>query len=221
MKRVENCEINEIVRPVMDGWSSDGGGGRMRQAEEYYVHSHFKDGWCNKGRLYAPYSFVKVRDGAGLDYCLNYGRFVISRLEPAPSLSELAAMPQEFWVSGNEVFYDTGLNWERFQQLIKQSEAAGIKVATARPSRPKSTDRVYVVNMANIGAASHLTKQAAVCLSLIIESGKTDGIVENDLAELLRQNGARLNTKQDPWKIFNFYKKALIEAGIISVEEGA
>ena len=73
--------------------------------------------------------------------------------------------------------------------------------------------------MENIAAASSLPKQAAICLSLFIESGKTDGITEAELAELLRQNGFRLNTKQDPWKIFSFYKKLYQEAGILEVHE--
>lgn len=129
-------------------------------------------------------------------------------------------MPQEFWTSSNGQYYDNGPNRAIFHRLVRESEARGVKVMATRPPRAKSTDRTYVVNMANIGAATHLTKQAAVCLSLIIEAGKTDGITENDLAELLRQNGFRLNTKQDPWKIFNFYKKTYIDAGIVEVHEG-
>lgn len=219
MKRIENCETNEIIRPVMDGWHSDGGGGHMWQNQEYYVLRHYKDEWSGKGRLYAPYSFVKVRDGAGLDFNLNYGRYVIGRLEPAPTLGELGAMPQEFWVSSNGAYYENGLNRERFMKLVKEAESQGIKVSAPRASRVRSSGTTFSLNMDNINQAASLTRQATTCLSIIIEAGKQDGIGEQELAELLRANGFKLNTKQDPWKIFHFYKKTFIDAGLLVVEE--
>lgn len=215
MRRIENCELNEWVRPVLDGWYDDGGSIQMFQSQEYYVRRFYPD---PKGRLHQPYSFVKVTDGVGLDYVLNYGRMVIGRLEPPPSLSEIAAMPPEFWVGANGQYYDNGRNRELFHKHVAAANAQGIKVTIAKPLKARSSDVIYALKMENIAAVASMTRQATACLSLIIEAGKQDGIAENELAELLRQNGFKLNTKQDPWKIFHYYKKDFIAAGVLEVK---
>lgn len=218
MRRIENCEIGEIVRPVLHGWWPDGGGQQLWQNQDYHVHRFHIDP-TGKDRRHGPHSFVTLTDGEGLGYCMNFGRMVLGRLEPPPSLSELATMPQEFWVSSNGVYYENGLNREVFQKLCAVAQAQGIKVQAARPMRAKTNDRTYSLNMKNINQVSHMPKQATTCLSLIIDSGKIDGITENELAEILRQNGFKLNTKQDPFKIFVFYKKLYVESGILEIQE--
>ncbi len=213
MKRIESCELNEIVRPVMDGWWSDGGPSQMWQSREYHVRQFHLD----EDRPRAPHSFVRLRDNLGLGYCLNYGRFVIGRLEAAPSLGDLAAMPPGFWASGDGECRENSLNRTWFKSLLsKVEEESGKKVVPTIPRKPQKSGKRIVVNMDRALSARHFTPQALACLSLVAKAGGPEGIAPDALATFLRENASSLASSRDPYRIFMGYKSAFLKEGLIS-----
>ncbi len=217
MKKIEECEIGDLIRPVMDGWRCDGGSGFMFQNQEYTVVKVFRD---EKGRK-APYSWVRVASGDGSWFPINFGRLVLSRLEIAPSLAELAAMPQDLWLSADGVFREDGLNRQSFMQKLREARAQGIHVPRKIDTRPKSDDRMYKILSGDIAVAMTLKPQARTLVRLMLELNKPDGFSERELNDMLLKSHDQLRTRQDPWKVFNFYKKDLLIANVLEITEPA
>lgn len=57
-------------------------------------------------------------------------------------------------------------------------------------------------------------RQASVVCDILIGSGKTE-FSESEILTLVRSEGARLNTKQDPGSVFKYYRSNLSSAGFL------
>jgi len=66
-------------------------------------------------------------------------------------------------------------------------------------------------------ANARLPAQARACLS-IIELAGTSEVQETRLKELMDEHAAKLNTKQEPWRIFAYYRPQLIKNKFIRVK---
>lgn len=215
MKKIEEYEVGDYVRPVMDGWKCDGGDGVLYQNQEYLVKKIFRD---EQGRK-APYSWVRIADGANSWFTVNFGRLMLSRLEIAPSLSELAALPQDLWLSADGVFREDGINRGRFLTKLRDAKAQGIHVPRKVDTRPKNAERVYRLLGDDMASVMALKPQARTLVRIMNDIGKPEGFSERELNDVLLKSHDALKTRQDPWKVFNFYKKDFIAAGIIDVTE--
>ncbi len=216
MKKIEECEIGDFVRPIMDGWKCDGGSGFLFQNQEYTVTRFFRD---EKGRK-APYSWVRVVDASGKEWFpMNFGRMVISRLEPPPTLAELAAMPQEVWLGADGVYREDGINRQRLMQMLRAAKEQGIHVPRKIDTRPKRDDRMYKILGADIAIAMTLKPQARTLVRLMLDIKKPEGFSERELNDVLLKSHEDLKTRQDPWKVFNFYKRDLVAAGVLEITE--
>ena len=61
-----------------------------------------------------------------------------------------------------------------------------------------------------------LSPQAVKCLELIFSLEK-DEIKEMELVELFKEGS--MVTKQDPYHVFQYYRKSLVEAGWIEIQD--
>ena len=59
----------------------------------------------------------------------------------------------------------------------------------------------------------------AIELVGIILNDSNDSWTEPELQKLIDENSEVLKTKQEPWKIFQYYRKALIDAGFLVMEK--
>lgn len=65
--------------------------------------------------------------------------------------------------------------------------------------------------------AAKMPPQAKTCLA-ILEALGTDEISEADAMKAVADRKDELRTRQDPWRIFQYYRPRLNEAGIITVK---
>lgn len=64
-----------------------------------------------------------------------------------------------------------------------------------------------------------LSPQAITCLEILF-AGKVDGMMEENVIGLIENNVEKYgDTKQSPWKIFQYYRKSLVDAGFLKVEK--
>jgi hypothetical protein len=61
------------------------------------------------------------------------------------------------------------------------------------------------------------TPQAKVCYQILIDGVKAhpEGITETDLKALVNTRAAEIRTRQDPWRIFQYYRPTLIKAKLV------
>ncbi len=93
------------------------------------------------------------------------------------------------------------------QELIAQ-------LMTAAKVKRTAKNRTYVVSREGDKTVK-LTPQAVECLRIVFSVGK-DEIPEVELIEAFSK--AEIKTKQDKFRIFQYYRKNLVEAGWITVK---
>jgi hypothetical protein len=60
------------------------------------------------------------------------------------------------------------------------------------------------------------TRQALVCLQIFVDAlGDKPSITEEDLRRHVETRAAEIKTKQDPWRIFQYYRPNLIKGGML------
>jgi hypothetical protein len=59
------------------------------------------------------------------------------------------------------------------------------------------------------------TPQAKTCLAFLRDSVKNGQITEADLKRVVETRAAELKTRQDPWRIFQYYRPTLIKGGYL------
>jgi hypothetical protein len=103
-----------------------------------------------------------------------------------------------------------------------------IKVyAESRPTplptvRRTSSGKVVKPSHAGIGKITFIAKpggmprQAMVLADMASEVAK-DGITLAEFEKYVREQAPRLNTRQDPWRIYKYYEKPLLEKGAIKL----
>ena len=105
------------------------------------------------------------------------------------------------------------------------SEALSSPKKTKQPKkkagRPKAPARVYTFGFSKDDAIANnwegLPKQAISILSNL--SGDLTNIPESDLKDQVSQLAAdgTLSTKQDPWRIFQYYRSKMINHGYVTM----
>lgn len=86
-------------------------------------------------------------------------------------------------------------------------------------SRIKNRTYAVVLEPENLDQI-RLAPQAITCVGVILSSGKEE-ITEMELFNLLDENVEQFNSKQTPWKIFQYYKKPIMEAGFLKEVKAA
>jgi hypothetical protein len=209
MKRVEDCEIGDMVGPVFDGFVADGGGAVMKSGRDYWVWRFLKD---SNGRAYGPFSSVVLRDAVGVEYALDYGRLVVPRGDPQPSIAELAEAPTSSWGSVNQ---------ERLADLVRNAKRSGVAVSLPVRTR-RDAKFVYRLDEDKVKAGvAVLTTAEACCVEALIQTGKGfSGIDDAALRDALRKIGPKImRTKQDPWYVFKLHENELIAKDYLTKEE--
>ena len=82
----------------------------------------------------------------------------------------------------------------------------------------RARNREYTIST-DVNVDIRLSPQAITCLEILFANKKTN-MMEAEVIELLEKSAEKFGkTKQSPWKIFQYYRKSLVEAGFISVEK--
>lgn len=89
--------------------------------------------------------------------------------------------------------------------------------ADGTKKRESSLDeRVYTVTTKKWAEAGIPTRQAKVCYEILCACLDQKGqVTEKLLKSKVDERQAEIKTKQDPWRIFQYYRPALIKAGLI------
>lgn len=95
-------------------------------------------------------------------------------------------------------------------ELEKVIEAIRPKVA----EKKEDTTRKYHFTKVDLG--SKIPPQMEECLKIGLEN---DGKTEDELKEVFAKCGERLKTRQDPWRIFAYYRPRLVAAKACKWEE--
>ena len=78
----------------------------------------------------------------------------------------------------------------------------------------KIMNRNYsIVNM----QVQDIPRQASVCLCMLLQACEDSGTcTEAKLREVVQARAQELKTKQDPWRIFQYYRPQLVKLGFIA-----
>lgn len=64
-----------------------------------------------------------------------------------------------------------------------------------------------------------LSPQAITCLDILFTAKKNE-MMEEEVAKLMESNAEKFGkTKQTPWKIFQYYRKQLVDSGFLKIEK--
>ena len=87
---------------------------------------------------------------------------------------------------------------------------------SARKGGSRIKARSYEVNMYPIGIESiRLAPQAIGILGLILMAEKLV-MTESEIFDVLEAGADQISSKQTPWKVFQYYRKPLVEAGFLT-----
>lgn len=82
----------------------------------------------------------------------------------------------------------------------------------------RAKNREYTIKTDG-NAETKLSPQAITCLEILFAE-KRNKMMEQEIIGLINDNAAKFGeTKQSPWKIFQYYRKSLVNAGFIVVEK--
>jgi hypothetical protein len=94
--------------------------------------------------------------------------------------------------------------------------ASDYRVALEPASRKKLSNRMYELvhltgqdELERDKTLANMPPQAKACLAMLKEF-KMDKVSEADFKELILKSGDRLHTRQDPWRIFQYYRGNMI-----------
>jgi hypothetical protein len=108
--------------------------------------------------------------------------------------------------------------------ICRLDEASPGSNTGAKRTNHKLADRRYEVVKFEIPADVKLPPQAKTCMvffkELATKAGHDDtkgvfDVPEKDFNAYVVEQSARLNTRQDPWRIFQYYRPQLIQGGFI------
>jgi hypothetical protein len=105
-------------------------------------------------------------------------------------------------------------------ELCKRADLVTKSAAQSAGGERKSTlnNRVYIIDRKKMAQSlADLPTQAITCLQLMW-SHDSDQISEGALKELITSNATKLNTRQDPWRIFQYYRAKLNELGFFRMQ---
>lgn len=62
-----------------------------------------------------------------------------------------------------------------------------------------------------------LPRQAKICICIMVDAcGDTQSCTEAQLRAKVAERAEELKTRQDPWRIFQYYRPMLVKAGVIA-----
>jgi len=126
-----------------------------------------------------------------------------------------------------QIISDRGLECDimkkKFDQALRLwdallDQAREVTLSSQRKKPGKLANRKYVL-VDNLNESqeefrdihtANLTPQAQACLRLFLSEG-TNEVSEARMKELVEERQADLNTRQDPWRIWQYYRPQLIE----------
>lgn len=103
-------------------------------------------------------------------------------------------------------------------ELCKRADLV-VKTAAQHAERKSNlNNRMYIIDRKKQGTSvADLPTQAITCLQLMW-AHDSDQISEGELKALIVANAAKLNTRQDPWRIFQYYRSKLNSAGFFRMQ---
>ncbi len=115
--------------------------------------------------------------------------------------------------------------WKKLLSMAADRTNAGnpinqVKDGAVVNSRSKLATRKYHLGADSdkpaVVSAIH-TPQAKVCYAILCDgvSAHPEGITETDLKALVNTRAAEIKTRQDPWRIFQYYRPTLIAAKLV------
>jgi len=94
-----------------------------------------------------------------------------------------------------------------------------LKHNAARKGGARIKNRKYAVNIPESLENIRLAPQAIAVVGVILEQEKPE-ITEVEIFTAVGAAKDQLGSKQTPWRVFQYYKKAIIEAGFITEIDG-
>lgn len=109
------------------------------------------------------------------------------------------------------------------EDRIKGSPGNPVTQNTGNKSRASLDTRIYIAvrtaEKAWPSAPDLKTPQALACLKILRETAvERDGTLsctEKDLREAVVKRAEEIRTRQDPWRIFQYYRPTLVQAGVL------
>ena len=96
--------------------------------------------------------------------------------------------------------------------LVKNATPHLVNIAADGTKERKSTISTRCYSRGAVDKSpENLTPQAKVCLTIFIALiGDAQSVTEGDLRRKVEERAAELKTRQDPWRIFQYYRPKLI-----------
>ena len=105
------------------------------------------------------------------------------------------------------------MDQEEIVNMVLLLEAALADALTKKVKAPKINNVEYVLADELPDSAAKLPPQAKTIVAWI--QGEEGKVTEAKLREIASERAAELKTKQDPWRIFAYYRPRMIEEGIL------
>ena len=99
--------------------------------------------------------------------------------------------------------------------MTKQDIISKLRENAKVNSGRRIQNREYTIKEGNLD--SKLPKQAINILEILMTEGK-EVMTEQEVMELMSKH-PELSKKQDPWKVCQYYRKSLVDAGFLTVEK--
>lgn len=97
---------------------------------------------------------------------------------------------------------------ERKDMTLPRSERTGVK------KEGKLTNRKYIVESATVPKDVKFPPQAIACLEIMVGMKRPE-ILEQDLKDEIDKRQDMLHTRQEPWRIFQYYRPQLMQHKLI------
>lgn len=130
---------------------------------------------------------------------------------PKPTLTQqLAAAQAELEVLRAQV-----------SDLQARVEVTPTVVVSATPRNGKFQPRPDVFyRLHGIPQRGQIQPQGVICARILSTASDSASISESEAFDLINNNVAALHTRQEAWRIFQYYRPRLIELGFLTVHDG-
>jgi len=111
------------------------------------------------------------------------------------------------------------------EQVIRDADVAGVpildEILAVKPAkkagRPKASAKVYTFLVDNLTDSDHYTRLPKQAKSILSHMVPGTDIPESELKDIIHQLAVdgKMQTKQDPWRIFQYYRSQMISSSFL------
>lgn len=108
--------------------------------------------------------------------------------------------------------------WKRILETADDRMADGLKKGKRAEAQRNPNAYIVLETREDVINAKKLPRQAKACMR-ILSRYKDKNFSEETARKLIEESATELQTKQDPWRIFQYYRARLMSEGLLKMGE--